>query len=257
MPKKIKVEYVALYFRDWLADLLVMPPDIRGAYCSLCFKIYDEGGWLKDDKNELAGICGFSPLDFARVWPQLARKFLQANGVVTHRRCTKELLKVARLRQAQRKAGLTTAKKRWVSDKLPIADRPHTDNQRERDEYEDEIKNKNTNTRTRNVYSEGQKNLSDSSSRAPSLSDSSRTQADVLRVSQVISRILLPNNNADRSAIDNLSRWAVGGNCTQRVFDLAHEALKAKRINNNRFAYFFDTVQRELGYRAAAQRKGQ
>jgi uncharacterized protein YdaU (DUF1376 family) len=112
--KRIKVDFVALHFREFLPDMMMMTPIERGAYSSLCFKIYDEGGWLPNSVQILSSICGLSEVEFMQIWGDLKRKFIIQDGEVSQKRCLEELQKSEKLIQNKRRAGLMSGKARHL-----------------------------------------------------------------------------------------------------------------------------------------------
>jgi uncharacterized protein YdaU (DUF1376 family) len=270
-PKKIKVDYVALFFRDWLPDLMMMTPEVRGAYCSLCFKIYDDGGALPNNIPTLASIAGFSELDFTRVWEVLKPKFLEKNGQITHKRCTMELQRAYKQIQARSRAGLTAAKARWNHRSVNNANALPSQSEtmpRERDETRTRRdKNINTNTNTKsNLQQELQRieerlkpSTSDSIKNSSIASDSSRTnpgqqQSDMMFLNEALRGFFSIKTNGDRTCLENISRWAatkiaVGHRDREflkQIIALAEESRKEAR--RNRWGYFMNVLRRDYGY---------
>ena len=110
--RRIKVDFVALHFRGFLPDLMMMMPVERGAYTSLCFKIYDEGGWIPNSVQTLSSIAGLSEMEFAKVWVNIKRKFIIEDSEISQKRCLEELQKTERLIQGKRRAGLKSGETR-------------------------------------------------------------------------------------------------------------------------------------------------
>jgi uncharacterized protein YdaU (DUF1376 family) len=269
-PKKIKVDYVALFFRDWLPDLMMMTPEVRGAYCSLCFKIYDNGGSLPNNMVELAAIAGFNEMEFTRVWGILKSKFIINNGQVTQKRCTQELLRAYKQIQARHRAGLTAAKSRWSKQCVNNANALPSQCEtmpRERDETRtrrDKNINTNTNTKSGNMQDELRKiseklKPSDSIKNSSIASDSSRTnpgqqQSDMMFLNEALRGFFSIKTNGDRTCLENISRWAatkiaVGHRDREflkQVIALAEESRKEAR--RNRWGYFLNVLRRDFGY---------
>jgi uncharacterized protein YdaU (DUF1376 family) len=269
-PRKIKVDYVALFFRDWLTDLMLMRPEVRGAYCSLCFKIYDNGGALPNDMTVLAEIAGFSDLDFPRIWERLKSKFLIKNGQITQKRCTQELLRAYKQIQARHRAGLTAAKARWNQQSVHNANALPSQSEtmpRERDETRtrrDKNITSNTNTKNGNMQDELRKiseklKPSDSIKNSSIDSDSSRTnpgqqQSDMMFLNEALRGFFSIKTNGDRTCLENISRWtatkiAVGHRDREflkQIIALAEESRKEAR--HNRWGYFMNVLRRDFGY---------
>lgn len=269
--QKIKVDYVALFFRDWLTDLMMMTPEVRGAYCSICFKIYDAGGWLPNNMTELAAIAGFNGADFEPIWEVLGAKFCVKNDKITHKRCTRELRRAHKQIQARSNAGLTAAKERWRehNKRKTSAMRSHCETMpRERDETRtrrDKSITSNTNTKgnmqdeLHRIEKHLKSSTSDSVKNSSVVSDSPRTnegqkQSDMLFLIEALSGFFKIQTNGDRTCLENIARWAatkiaVGHRDREflkQVIALAEESRReAKR---NRWGYFMNVLRRDFGY---------
>ena len=73
--KSIKVKYVALYFGDFLPDLMEMTIEEKGIFTVLCMKIYAAGGWILNKTSVLASISGISEEKFTKHFANIKRKF--------------------------------------------------------------------------------------------------------------------------------------------------------------------------------------
>ena len=97
-------------------DFIAMTLEQRGAYLTLILYLYCNNGKCELDMSVLSQLCNKSTKKFEIIWQKISKKFQTRNGVIKHKRVSKELIKAKRLRQAQHRAGLNTAKKRWHSD---------------------------------------------------------------------------------------------------------------------------------------------
>lgn len=103
-----KIKYVQLEPAAFLADFVGLTPAQRGAYTTICFKLYD--GAISSDLKNLAILCATTFEDFQNeIWPAISHKFSVSSGLLTHKRVTKEL-KIAREHHKKRQ---NAAKKRW------------------------------------------------------------------------------------------------------------------------------------------------
>jgi uncharacterized protein YdaU (DUF1376 family) len=256
--RRIKVDFVALYFRDFLPDLMMMMPVERGAYTSLCFKIYDEGGWIPNSVQTLSSIAGLSEMEFARVWVNIKRKFIIEDGEISQKRCLEELQKSEKLIQGKRRAGLKSGEIRRQKannaqteneQRSNVASTNENETRRERD------KSINSNTTgakgplastLKKVLGSVRIKNSDSSSSF----DSSRTSASL---ETALRQIFQPITKPNLASLQNLCAWCEGEvlakhwgeELYKRVIDLA---LEAKRKGRNKYACFFDLLRREIGY---------
>jgi uncharacterized protein YdaU (DUF1376 family) len=118
MPKT-EVRYVTFYPSEHLADLMQMSTEAAGAYSRLYFSLFQQGGSLPNDLDQLAAIAGTMTLDFQqRIWPVLRSKFIIRNGKLYHPRVSSAINKAKQYQQNQRKAGLMSGqvRKRRSSD---------------------------------------------------------------------------------------------------------------------------------------------
>jgi len=103
-----KIKYVQLEPAAFLADFVGLTPAQRGAYTTICFKLYD--GAINADPKSLAVLCATAFEDFQNeIWPAISHKFSVSDNLLTHKRVTKEL-KIAREHHKKRQ---NAAKKRW------------------------------------------------------------------------------------------------------------------------------------------------
>ncbi len=262
----IRVNYVALYFKDWVLALYRMSTIERGIYDSLVFHIYEAGGRLENKTSLLASLSGLSELEFMPYWSRLKSKFVQTGDYLYHQRCTKELRKTNALTQAARKGGLMTAK-RWKSGEIKAGRKEvqgkcsASAGQELLNETNTKQNNNITNTsdkhinEARNINPIFNKTLegikpSDSSFKSSSPSDSTR-EGDKLLLYGALQDFFNIRSNADRTSLDNICKWAVnhpqaGKEFYRKVIDLADEAKR--KAKTNRWGYFFDVLRRQLGY---------
>ena len=115
----MNVKFVQLESDAFLTDIdfITFSPAERGVYCTLIFFLNSNNGSCRFDPPSLSRLCNCkSTSQFEKIWQKISKKFQTRNGVIKHKRVSKELAKAKRLRQARRRAGLNTAKKRWHSD---------------------------------------------------------------------------------------------------------------------------------------------
>ena len=278
--KPIKVNYVALYFRDWVPALYRMSTIERGIYDSLVFHIYEAGGRLENKTSLLAQISGLPEAEFVPYWEKLKHKFVHEGDFISHKRCMIELRKTDMLTKAARKGGINSAKTRSYKNGI-------NNNQNEGgskglatplqllNETNTKQYNKETNTSDNNIR-EARKNINPifnkvmdnikpphASGLASSISDSflisssssdSFRQGDVLQLYSGLSQFLIIRNNGDRSCLDNICKWAcqlVASGQKEMLFykDILRLAEEAKlNAKSSRWGYFMDSLKRDFGY---------
>lgn len=110
----MKIKYVQLESEAFLMDLdfVAMTLEQRGAYLTLILYLYCNNGKCALDMSALSQLCNKSTKTFEKIWQKISKKFLTRNGVIKHKRVTKELKKARKFIQHQRKAGLASARKR-------------------------------------------------------------------------------------------------------------------------------------------------
>ena len=227
-------KYVSLEPDAFLSDLdfQAMTAEQRGVYCTLIFYLYRNNGRLPNDVDMLAKLCNVNTdFDFQTV----LRKFQSLRGFIRHKRVTKELEKAQERVDRAHKA----AQARW--------DKESTSNAQALGE-QCQVKERNE------TKSEGKLNTSNTNSeeRAHSITSS-------LRFVDELEKSLKIHTKSDRTAIGNLCRWLMTeiaeGRRTDGVYskilDIARESKSARKP----IAAFFSRLDRELGYRARAEKE--
>jgi uncharacterized protein YdaU (DUF1376 family) len=259
--RRIKVDFVALYFRDFLPDMMMMTTEERGAYSSLCFKIYEEGGWLPNTVRTLSSIAGLTEISFSGVWANIKHKFIIDDGEISQKRCLKELQKSEKLIQGKRRAGLKSGEARRKKGNKGPTENEHRSNVASTNENEtrrERDKINNTNTKAQGIskgpLSKELNKVLDSvrikNSDSSSSFDSSRTSVSL---EMALRQIFQPTIKPNLASLQNLCAWCEGEilakhwgkELYKRVIDLA---LEAKRKGRNKYAFFFDLLRREIGY---------
>jgi uncharacterized protein YdaU (DUF1376 family) len=110
----MKIKYVQLESEAFLTDLdfVAMTLEQRGAYFTLILYLYCNNGKCELDMSVMSQLCNKSTKTFEKIWQKISKKFQTRNGVIKHKRVTKELKKARKFIQHQRKAGLASARKR-------------------------------------------------------------------------------------------------------------------------------------------------
>ena len=118
----MKIKYVQMESEAFLTDLdfMAMTLEQRGAYFTLILYLYCNNGKCELDIQALSQLCNKSTKTFEKIWRSISKKFQTRNGVIRHRRVTKELKRARKFRQAKIKAGLKGADKRWHSQSSAI-----------------------------------------------------------------------------------------------------------------------------------------
>ena len=148
----MKIRDVQLESESFLTDLdfIRMSAQQRGVYCTLLFYLYCNAGRCELDPPTLARMCNCDETDFEKVWQNIAKKFQTRNGVIKHKRVTKELRRAKKFIQHQRKAGLASARKREAAvataAQTPLQPGKENEIESKRNEIERERKEINSNT---------------------------------------------------------------------------------------------------------------
>jgi len=116
----MKIDFVQLESKAFLTDIDFgkMSAAERGVYCTLIFYLYCNDGKCEIDPPALSRLCNCKNREFGKIWEKIAKKFQTRNGVIKHKRVTRELRRAKKFRQAKRRAGLSGAKKRWQKDDI-------------------------------------------------------------------------------------------------------------------------------------------
>jgi uncharacterized protein YdaU (DUF1376 family) len=85
--------WMPLWIGSYLADTMHLSRDSHGGYLLLLFAYWRNKGPLPDDDEDLAGITKAAPQEWKKLRPKLAKFFTVADGVWTHGRADRELVK--------------------------------------------------------------------------------------------------------------------------------------------------------------------
>lgn len=231
----MKIKFVQLESQAFLTDLdfVGFSAAERGVYCTLILQLYCSGGKCELNSPALARLCNCE--NFEQIWERIAKKFQTRNGVIKHKRVTKELRRAKKFVQGQRKSGLRGAQKRWARYGDPMAK---------------ETK--------RNVIEKESKALTNTSSSALALSSSNSVRSgsaasQALHFNQALVQIIRPRSQSDRTCFRNVTNWLTRG-CAEgrftqeifaRVLDLAEEAKTGRKPA----AVFMALLKKELRYK--------
>ncbi len=237
----MKIKYVQLESEAFLTDLdyITMSHAERSVYCTLIFYLASNNGKCEYKPSALSKLCHCENVEeFEDIWLGISKKFQTRNGVIKHKRVTKELRKAKKFIQRQRKAGLASARKRQqrLSHGSTDVTSPVQPTKTKGDVNEEE-KKVNTNTYTKE--------------RPLSSSNSLRA----LSFNETLISIIKSRSKSDRTFFSNITNWLIAG-CARghfnneifaRVLDYAREASTAR----NPAAVFMALIKKELGYRSA------
>jgi uncharacterized protein YdaU (DUF1376 family) len=244
----MKIKYVQMESEAFLTDLdfVAMTLEQRGAYLTLILYLYCNNGKCELDIPALSQLCNKSIKSFEKIWQVISKKFQTRNGVIKHKRVTKELKRAKKFRQAKSRAGLKGADKRWHSQSTAIAK-----------------------GRKRNVI---EREDNDSSYSNPAESSSSFTtpvrphpdkdaHVRALYFSDALAGIIRPRNQSDRTCFKNITNWLMTGCATGRfnygIFERVLSYAKESAGCRNPAAVFVSLLKKELNYRPNAARAGQ
>jgi len=237
----MKIKYVQLESEAFLTDLdyITMSHAERSVYCTLIFYLASNNGKCEYKPSALSKLCHCENVEeFEEVWRGISKKFQTRNGVIKHKRVTKELRKAKKFIRHQRKAGLASARKRHQRINHGSADvTSPVQPTKAKGNVNEKEKKVNTNTDTKEQ----------------SLSSSNSLRA--LSFNETLISIVKPRNQSDRTCFRNITNWLMAGCETGhfnneifgRVLDYAREASTGR----NPAAVFMALIKKELGYRPA------
>lgn len=232
----MKIKYVQLESEAFLTDLdyITMSHAERSVYCSLIFYLTSNNGKCEYKPSALSKLCHCENVEeFEEVWRGISKKFQTRNGVIKHKRVTKELRKAKKFIQRQRKAGLASARKRQqrlshgsTDVTSPVQPTKAKGNVNE--------KEKKVNTYTK------EQSLSSNSLRA-------------LSFNETLISIIKPRNQSDRTCFRNITNWLMVGCANGRfngeIFDRVLDYAREASTDRNPAAVFMTLLKKELDYR--------
>jgi len=279
----MKIKFVQLESQAFLTDLdfVGFSAAERGVYCTLILQLYCSGGKCEFDPKALARLCNCE--NFEQIWERIAKKFQTRNGVIKHKRVTKELRRAKKFVQGQRKSGLRGAQKRWARYGDPNGDPMAKETKRNVIEKESKALT-NTSSSALALSSsnsarpvvgltkgkrpapatggEGVESIGPimqrlgvtaGASRETSEPISGSAASQALHFNQALVQIIRPRSRSDRTCFRNVTNWLTRG-CAEgrftqeifaRVLDLAEEAKTGRKPA----AVFMALLKKELGYK--------
>ncbi len=244
----MKIKYVQMESEAFLTDLdfMAMTLEQRGAYLTLILYLYCNNGKCDLDIPALSQLCNKSTKAFEKIWQVISKKFQTRNGVIKHKRVTKELKRARKVRQAKSRAGLKGADKRWHSQSTAIT------KERKRNVIEKEDKDSLYSDTTEQPYTV-------SSSVRPRSYKGSHIRAFNFKVE--LMEIIKPANQFDRTCFANITSWlragCASGKFNEQIFSKTLDYAKEASQGRNPTAVFVSLLKKELDYRPKAIKAGQ
>ncbi len=163
-----RVKFIPLEIETVLADcdFQTMNAEQRGVYFSLIIYMYANDGKCRLDTKYLSRLMNCK--NFPKVWQEIKKKFQVKEGIITHKRVSRELRRAKRLMQAKKKAGLKGAKERWHSHPDAIGTpngTPNSTAMANENVNNNNNENKNTREEERNEIKEREEKTSNTNSR--------------------------------------------------------------------------------------------
>lgn len=109
--------FMPLYVGDYLADTTHLTAGEDGAYMRLLMCMWRAGGSLPNDDVRLARFCKLTPAQWERLKPTVMEFFTVADGLLSHRRLSKELQKHTAAVFQRREAGSRGGQAKALKDK--------------------------------------------------------------------------------------------------------------------------------------------
>jgi len=273
-PGRQKISFIALYPSEFLSDLLLMPALARGVYISIILKIYNDGGRILYDVNQLANLCGLTVKEFEKAFEQIRHKFRTKKRPnkteLSHKRCTIEINKARKRMQVGQTAGLMSAQKRKNSvnvNATPVEHQLNSCSTTRRDQTETRQDKTRPETYSRAIpdiqpptgpMANTMKKVFDSFQNSCPSSDSASAK-DSVSVEMALRQVMAPKTASDLSALRNFAGWCasevLAGHRSMEFYKRAVDlAVEARQKGRNRFAYFFNLARREFGYIPATKK---
>jgi len=235
----MKIKYVQLESEAFLTDLdyITMSHAERSVYCTLIFYLTSNNGKCEYKPSALSKLCHCENVEeFEGIWRGISKKFQTRNGVIKHKRVTKELRKAKKFIQHQREAGLASARKR----------------QQRLSHGSTDVTSPVQPTKTKGNVNEKEKRVNTNTyTKERSLSSSNSLRA--LSFNETLINIIKPRNQSDRTCFRNITNWLIGGCATGRfneeIFDRVLGYAREASTGQNPAAVFITLLKKELGYR--------
>jgi uncharacterized protein YdaU (DUF1376 family) len=224
-------------------DFVAMTLEQRGAYLTMILYLYCNNGKCDLDIAALSQLCNKSTRTFEKIWQGISKKFQSRNGVIRHKRVTKELRRARKYRQAKSRAGLKGADKRWHSQSTAIA------KERKRNVIEEKDKDSSYSNATSKEHSH---------TTANSLRPRPDKKAHLLafNFNMALTKIIKPRNQSDRTCFANITSWLRDGyeigRFDEQIFARVLDYVKEAAAGRNPAAVFVSLLKKELDYRPRA-----
>jgi uncharacterized protein YdaU (DUF1376 family) len=246
----MKIRFVQLESEAFLTDIdfSMMSPSERGVYCTLIFLLNSNGGKCEYNPAALSNLCHCKTTEeFESIWQKISKKFQLRNGIVKHKRVTKELTKAKKFIQHQRKAGLASARKRQ--------------SRLNRDSTE-VITQAQPTKRKGNVNEKESKYISNTNNQSLSSSNSLRaipdkeTHIQALNFNHALTNIIRPRTQSDRTCFRKITNWLMAGcaagRFNARIFERVLDYAKEASAGRNPPAVLMSLLKKELNYKPGA-----
>jgi len=245
----MKIKYVQLESDAFLTDLdfTLFTPAERGVFVTMILFLYSNDGKCEFDPAALSRVCNCdNTQQFEQLWQIVSKKFQVRNGVIKHKRVTKQLRIAKKKHNDHRKAGKKGAKAKWQShNKADDADTDAAEaKERKGNVIEKESKDNNSNTSSNDQ--------SFSSSNPVRTRLSADDQSKALNFNEALIGIIPPRSRSDRTCFYNLTKWLVEGVARGRfnheIFGRVLDYAKESQAGQKPVAVFMAILKKELGY---------
>jgi uncharacterized protein YdaU (DUF1376 family) len=242
----MKIRFVQLESEAFLTDIdfSMMSPSERGVYCTLIFLLNSNGGKCEYNPAALSNLCHCKTTEeFESIWQKISKKFQLRNGIVKHKRVTKELTKAKKFIQTRSKAGLKGAQKRWQSHST--ANHSAIANETKGNVNEKESK-----------YISNTNNQSLSSSNSLRAIPDKETHIQALNFNHALTNIIRPRTQSDRTCFRKITNWLMAGcaagRFNEQIFERVLDYAKEASAGRNPPAVLMSLLKKELNYKPGA-----
>jgi uncharacterized protein YdaU (DUF1376 family) len=205
----MNIRYIQIEVGFYDGEVKSLPAGCKGPYSALLWHLISHDGWIENDMEKIANLCGVLPVEMPAIWPRCVQFLNKVGGKYFHKRMRGDIKRAIILSQRRSIAGLTGNDLRWHSDGKAIAQR--------------------------GVKGKGSKVKED-------LPSSAQIPIPSLSLARELHTIIHAKSNSDWRAYEEVARQFSGR--WQEVLEIARRSKGMKKP----IAYFFTVLKKEMGY---------